>query len=252
MSSRTAAKPGQVQTTIVQSAPVGTPVTANGLIALLAQRNQVENFTANYTGSAYTLVSIEPGPLTGNLSAVYERYGNSARSTTVISSGASGLVKTTVYYLSNGTSYECAANSSENYMCKQVETVFNASDFGVSMFLAALENASTKASITAPNSSYSGIPCTETVAHVDTSYNYSGTMISTDERISGCIQLSYRIPLTLDINSTIVAASSGAGNAQTKPVSEKLLLMMHLVNLTNSSSEAYVEQPPANATLVSG
>lgn len=230
----------------------GEKLSAQDLITILSSYRQQEQFTANYSGSVYTSISTGSGPITGNLTSEFMRYNGSARTITAILSDQVGELMTSVYYPANGLSYACTANSTMNYTCQRVNTNFNASTFGLSSFLGSPSNSSSK-TITAFNSSYRGIPCIGLSSRMNSSYNSSGVIVTTRQSISSCVQPEYRIPLLLSINTTSTASGSylnGSRRTAVPPVSETVMVNLHLVNLTNSSSQSEVEGLPANAVIV--
>ncbi len=225
----------------------------SALVAALSVYPQQSQFTANYNGSIYTSLSTSPSPLSGTLLSQYERYGNSAKSVTSIFYNRSSQVKTAVYYSANGPAYACVLNmTTQNYGCQIITTEFNASNFGLSILLAMLSNSSAN-SLKIYNSSYNGLSCIEVSANTSSSYNSSGVILSSEQHLSSCIQPKYRVPLTLNLSSLNTASGSyynGTTKTAVPTVSETLMVELHLVNLTNSSSESDVQNLPANAVMV--
>lgn len=246
-------------TTITVNATVNAAQSSSGelsaqdIITLLSPYQQPQQFTANYTGSIYTAISTGAAPITGNLTAEYERYNNSARSYTDIVSSQAGVFKTMTYYSNNGIAYACAANStSRSYICQSALTKFNASDFGLSMLLSAMSNSSSR-TISVSNSSYRGTPCIGISSRTNSSYNNSGVIIATMAQVSGCIEPRYRIPLLLNFSSLSIASGTyfnGTTKTKVPPVSESLMVNMRLTGITNSSSQSEVQSLPANAVTV--
>jgi hypothetical protein len=240
-------------TTIVQTQSNSNKVSAEALLAAISEYPAQSQFTANYTGTIYTSLSTNPAPMTGNLSSQYERYNNSAKSVTAIAYNKTARVDTSVYYSDNGPSYACILNTTTTgYACQAISTQFNSSTFGLSVFLAALSNSSSKG-ITVSNSSYKGMPCLLVSANTNTAFNNSGVLLTSNEQVSSCIQPRYRIPLTMNISS-FSSASGNYLNGTTKtavpPISEALRVNFHLVSIKNSSSKADVTNLPANAVMV--
>jgi hypothetical protein len=226
-------------------------LSVDSFLSTLAAYNQQLTFTANYTGTIYTPLSTSPQPMTGNLMSQFQRYNDSAVSITSISSPEAGNLQTAVYYTSNGLSYACS-KSTLNYSCQQIPTAYNATTFGLSVFLGALSNSSAKTA-SHFNSSYDGIPCIAISTSTNSTYNDSGVIVKTSSIASGCVQPVYRIPLVLNLSSESSAAGSylnGTKETTITPVSEQVMVNLHLVGLTNSSSQSAVTTLPANAVIV--
>ncbi|MDE1865250.1 MAG: hypothetical protein KGH94_01260 [Candidatus Micrarchaeota archaeon] len=226
---------------------------AKALISKLSAYPQQQQFTANYSGSIYTALSTTPTPLSGNLTSQYERYNNSALSVTSVFYNGTNTFKTAVYYSGNGSSYACISNATTSrYTCQTVRTEFNSSTFALSVLLGALSNSSSR-SLAYSNSSYNGISCIAISMNSISSTNQSGVIINSTERLNGCIQPSYRIPLYLNISSYSIASGSyqnGSRRSSVPSVSESLSVNLHMTSLINSSSKSVVESLPANATML--
>ena len=240
-------------TTTIASTSSSGQLSAQTFLSTLASYRQQPQFTANYVGTLYSALS-SGTPTTGNLITQFQRYNNSAVSTTDISSMQAGSLNTAVYYGSNGIAYGCTTGQTQNYTCQQIPTAFNASTFGLSVFLGALSNSSAH-TVSQINSSYDGIPCIALSTLTNNTYNDSGVIVTTKSVVSGCVQPVYRIPLVLNLTSESTAAGSyqnGTGRTTITPVKEDVLVNLHIVNLTNSSSQSIVENLPANAVILGG
>ena len=251
-----AAKPSSATTTLL-SAPIQTNsnlLDVQQVQAIIASYPQQRSFTANYTGSVYSDITTSPQPMNTNITSSYSRYNDSAFTSTFVSSPGAESFSTAAYYSANGLTYECTANATSNYTCQRATNPFNATDFGLSIFLTAITNSSNK-SIAVSNSSVDGIPCLEMSTSSNSTLNESGMTIRGTESISGCIEPRYRIPLVLNLTSLSTASgiyTNATGSTRINPISETLRVHLLLVNLTNSSSQAQVENLPANARIVSG
>lgn len=220
----------------------------NALLSAFAAYPQHYNFTAKYVGHLTSLISSTPGPIIGNFTIEYVRHGDFALSNTVITSNQVGDLSTSIYY-SNNSSVSCIANSTGNYSCEQGPSAFNSSNFGLSVFLSALSNSSA-AAITTHNSSYSGIRCIAVSELSNSSYNSTEAVLLSNSTVSGCIQPAYRIPLELNMSRLITIHSMAMNGSAPQSVSESLVLNLHIVNLTNSSSQADVGTMPSSSMTI--
>ncbi len=235
-----------------QRAASGPQISVQQLMSELSSSKSQNQFTADYAGTIYSSISTQPTAMTGNLLSQFERYNGSARSSTSVSSAQAGTFNSSAYYFKNGTSYACYTNSSSNPICQKANTTFNLSTFGISSFLGALP-ANYSNSISAVNSSYRGFKCTELSAKIYNSFNNSGVILNTTEYVSGCIQLVYKIPLVLNISSQTTAQGvyfNGTVRNRITPESQTVMVNLHMVNITNSSTASAVENLPANALVI--
>jgi len=237
---------------ISQNLPPGAyQISVPGLLAKLASYKSNTQFTANYVGYINTVISTNPTPIVGNLTTSYQRYNQSAHSITMIKSPQAGSFTSSVFY-KNGKTTACTTNSITNYTCQTINSTFNASTFGLSVFIDALP-ANYSEPMLAINSSFDGIPCLEVAAKISSSYNNSGIILSSTQYVSSCLQQVYKIPLEINLTTVNTAEGSyhnGTSITPISPQSESVTALLRIVNLTNSSTQSEVESLPANAVML--
>jgi hypothetical protein len=224
-------------------------------LAGLSSYGSVSQFTANYIGTISSTASAQSLTLTGTLRSQYQRYNGSAVAITTEKANQSYSFNSTTryYFSSNSVSYSCIANSTSPYTCEPTAIPLNISTFGLSTFLGLLGGNFSSTPITVSNSSYDGMPCLAATVMLRNSFNNSGAIVNSSDLISGCIQPTYKIPLLLNISAVDTESGTyrnGTVNTIIPAQSVSFSVMMHLANLTNSSSEAAVENLPANAVIV--
>jgi hypothetical protein len=230
----------------------GQPITLSAFLSGISAVKGPTQFKATFAGTVFSAVSTSSNQINGTITSVYERYNNSARSITSISSPLAGTFVNEVYYFANGTSYSCYSNLAANYTCQKANATFNSFTFGLSPFLTALP-ANYSRSLSELNSSYNGVPCTELLATFTGSRNNSGVMLNNSQIVSGCLSPAYKIPLQLNLTSLTTAKGSyfnGTAWTRIAPQSQIIRIKLHVANLTNGSSAADVASLPANAVII--
>ena len=239
-------------TTVLPTLQGGHPISLSALLSSISKAKAVPQFTAQYAGTVFTAVSTSNTTINGVIYAEYQRYNGSARSLTSISSPLAGTFNSMVYYFANGTSYSCFTNTTSAVTtCQRINDTYNASSFGLSPFLSALPTNYT-GSLSELNSSYKGIPCTALLSTFTHALNNSGVLLNTSAAVSGCISLTYKIPLELNLSSFTRATGSyynGTAFRKIIPQSQSIMITLRLLNLTNSSSGSMVLSLPANAVI---
>ena len=230
-------------------------ITAQKLITMLDAYKTPNMFTINYKGSVLSVVPSESFEIAGNIISQYQRYDTYSRALTSESLNSANLTgnrTTAYYYSSNSLSYYCASNTTANYTCSPLTIPFNITTFGLSTLLGTLPQNLTQTVLTTANSSYNGMPCLAISATVvNTLYN-DGVYLNTTAHITGCIQQAYKVPLTLDVNATDTESGTYVNGTTSTPVPTQTAIVtvdMHMVNITNSSSQLQVENLPANAII---
>lgn len=238
----------QTQNAVAQQAG-SYQISADGLIPSLAGYPQQEQYTANYTGFEEVQISTDPTPILSNISIQFERYNGNARTRTTEQSSV-GSVPGPVYYYypGNGIAFACTANVTKNYTCYRLTTSYNASNFGLSAFIGALNSSNQK--ITAFNSSFEGMGCIALFAENGSSYNQSGVVLESNQLISGCVAPRYRIPLVFNVTLYRKVSGRYQNGSTISPASELINVELHLTSITNSSSANSVESLPANAAIL--
>ena len=189
----------QANSTAVQQN--GEKQSAQDLLSILSSYRQQKQFTANYSGSIYTSMSMGSGTVTGNVTSEFERYNDSARTNTTILSPQAGDLMTSNLLLRPTDLHVCTANSSQNYSCQGISTTSTPPTSGSPRSWRIPPNSSSK-TLTLFNSSYRGIPCLGLSSRVNSSYNNSGVHHSNQAADLELHTPAYRIPLQLSINTT--------------------------------------------------
>jgi hypothetical protein len=246
--------PGITGTSQPPAHPAPT-ITVQDLLTGIAAYNTPSSFTAEYVGTISSTTPSASLTFTGNVVSKYERYNGSALSSTSEWSNQSLKFNTTSEYFfsSNGPSYYCFSNTTANYGCHTIEIPFNITTFGLSTFLATMPSSGFGTPLTVSNSSYDGRPCLALSANISNSTSSSGVTVNTTVRVSSCIETTYKIPLVLNISATDSESgvyTNGTTRVAVPPETAKIAVGLHIVNLTNSSSELQVTTLPANAVML--
>jgi hypothetical protein len=234
---------------IVESA--NTTRALNALDNLSAPTPYVQKLTAIYTET--TLINVpQYGNIAQNVSLIFEKYGNS---TAMLISSPPSIYSdknSSIYsYNINGTYYNCLSSSllypnstnSTGFYCERTQK--NQADFSLLLANYTITNAKLY------NSTYNSMACTVISGDLNSSSTKQTVQGIVTEILTGnfstCMSDHYHVPLTFGVN-IVEQFSQGQSQSQVVTLQSGILLK----NLTQNSSQSFVETLPPGSTIING